>query len=99
MNVIERIEKLRKERGWTENYLAMEAGLTQSTLNSLINRGYSPRVETLQSICEAFGITLAEFFSEGEEVQGLTDKESLLLSFFRKLDAKKQQALIELLNK
>ena len=99
MKIRERIEKLRQDRGWTENYLAMEAGLTQSTLNTLINRDHSPRVDTLQKICEAFGITLEQFFSEEEKVQGLTEKENLLLSFYRKLDPKKQQALIDLLNK
>ena len=32
MEVLEKIEKLRKEKGWSINYLAMESGLTQSTL-------------------------------------------------------------------
>ena len=35
MEVLEKIEKLRKERGWSINNLAMEALLTQSTLNNL----------------------------------------------------------------
>ena len=29
MDVIEKIDRLRKERGWSVNYLAMEAMLTQ----------------------------------------------------------------------
>ena len=35
MEVLEKIERLRKERGWSKNNLAMEAFLTQSTLNNL----------------------------------------------------------------
>ena len=31
MEVLERIDELRKEKGWSVNNLAMEAGLTQST--------------------------------------------------------------------
>lgn len=64
MNILEKIDALRKERGWSVNYLAMEAMLTQSTLNNLYNRHTEPKITTLQAICDAFGITLAEFFTE-----------------------------------
>lgn len=66
MDVLEKIDKLRKERGWSVNYLAMEAELTQSTLNNLYTRQTEPKISTLRSICKAFGITLAEFFNDEE---------------------------------
>ena len=66
MDVLEKIDKLRKERGWSVNYLAMEAELTQSTLNNLYTRKTEPKISTLRSICKAFGITLAEFFNDEE---------------------------------
>ncbi len=66
MEVLERIEKLRKEKGWSINYLAMESGLTQSTLNNLYTRKTDPKISTLRAICGAFGITLSEFFKEEE---------------------------------
>lgn len=66
MEVIERIDQLRKERGWSVNYLAMEAMLTQSTLNNLYVRRTEPKLSTLRAICGAFGITLAEFFADAE---------------------------------
>lgn len=64
MEVLEKIEKLRKERGWSINNLAMEALLTQSTLNNLYARKTEPKISTLRAICNAFGISLAEFFAE-----------------------------------
>ncbi len=64
MNILERIDVLRKERGWSINNLAMEAMLTQSTLNNLYSRKNEPKISTLTAICNAFGITLAEFFAE-----------------------------------
>lgn len=67
MTVLEKIDKLRKERGWSVNYLAMEAMLTQSTLNNLYVRGTEPKISTLRAVCDAFGITLAEFFADTEE--------------------------------
>lgn len=67
MNILDRIDELRKERGWSVNNLAMEAMLTQSTLNNLYLRGSEPKLSTLRAICGAFGITLADFFAEEEE--------------------------------
>ena len=77
MNILHRIDMLRKERGWSINNLAMEAMLTQSTLNNLYNRKNEPKISTLTAICNAFGITLAEFFTEknGGETESVTDKQ------------------------
>ena len=66
MEVLEKIERLRKEKGWSINYLAMESGLTQSTLNNLYSRNTEPKISTLRAICGAFGITLSDFFKEEE---------------------------------
>lgn len=70
MEVLEKIEKLRKERGWSINNLAMEALLTQSTLNNLYARKAEPKLSTLRAICNAFGISLAEFFADDAEKKG-----------------------------
>lgn len=66
MEVLKKIEKLRLEKGWSINYLAMESGLTQSTLNNLYLRNTEPKISTLRAICGAFGITLSDFFKEEE---------------------------------
>ena len=97
MNVIERIHQLRLERGWSVNNLAMEAGMTQSTLNSILSRNTPPKIETLQLICEAFGITLAQFFLEDEKVEILSAKEKEFLAAYRKLPENKQKALLNLI--
>jgi len=99
MNIIERIHQLRNERGWSVNNLAMEAGLTQSTLNSILTRNTPPKIETLQSLCSAFKITLAQFFMADEQLEIVTANEKELLSAFRRLSTKKQKALLALLNK
>ena len=66
MEVLEKIEELRKEKGWSINFLAMESGLTQSTLNNLYSRKTEPKISTLRAICGAFGITLSDFFKNDE---------------------------------
>ena len=98
MNVIERIHQLRTERGWSVNNLAMEAGLTQSTLNSILSRNTPPKIETLQLLCNAFKITLAQFFMNDEQFELVNANEKELLMSFRRLSVQKQQALLEILS-
>ncbi len=97
MKINERINELRLKRGWSVNNLALEAGLTQSTLNSLLLRESSPRVETLISICNAFNISLAQFFIEDEKLEMLSDDEKKLIEAFRRLTPEKQRYLLGLL--
>ena len=99
MDINKKIEQLRFQRGWSMYELAQEAGITQSTLTSMIKRGNPPKIDTLSCICEAFGITLAQFFMEDEQLEILSKAEKELISLFRKLPDLKQQALIDLLKK
>lgn len=99
MNVVDRINELRKQRNWSVNNLAMEAGLTQSTLDSVLKRNSSPRIETIQSLCNAFKITIAQFFLIDETMELLSPDEKKLIDLFRQLPTEKQQALLDLLTK
>lgn len=99
MDINKKIEELRFQRGWSMYELAQEAGITQSTLTSMIKRGSPPKIDTLECICDAFGITLSQFFMEDEQMEILNKSEKELVSLFRKLQEKKQQALIDLLKR
>ncbi len=97
MDCIEQIEKLRRERGWTVYKLALESGVTQSTLATMYQRNTPPKLETLQSLCEAFGISLSQFFLEEEEQEIISEKEKELLAAYRALPMEKQKALLKLI--
>lgn len=97
MNVVEKIRKLQWERNWTDYKLANESNISQSSLATLYARNTPPKLEMLQSICNAFGITLAQFFLEDEEIEMLNDNEKQMLNLFRRLNATKQKALLQLL--
>ena len=94
MDVLKRIEELRKERGWSTYKLAEEAMLTPSTVFNMFSRGTVPTIYTLQQMCDAFGITLAEFFSE--EVKLNSQDEVAVLSNYRKLDKQNQKVVRKL---
>ena len=68
MDAKARIRELMQERGWSEYRLAIASGLSQSTVANIFNRNTTPSVATLESICTGFGITLSQFFAQGDMV-------------------------------
>ena len=99
MDIVDRIEKMRNQRQWSVYKLSLESGVAQSTLATMKQRKTPVKVDALQSICEAFGITLAQFFMEDEQVEVLSEQEKKLIKEFRNLSAKQQGGLIELLSR
>lgn len=65
MDAQKRIRELMEERNWTDYRLAKEANLSHSTVTNMFNRNNAPTLPTLEAVCRAFGITLAQFFAEG----------------------------------
>lgn len=68
MDTRQRIKQLMDQRGWTEYRLALNCGLSQSTISNIFRRNTTPSVATLETICTAFGITLSQFFAEGDMI-------------------------------
>ena len=62
IDVLERIVFYRKQKGCSEYQLAEESGLTQSTISSWYRKNMIPSVPSLEKVCNAFGITLSQFF-------------------------------------
>jgi|AGTN01.3.fsa_nt_gi Helix-turn-helix. len=99
MDILEKIDMLRRERGWSVYKLAEEAGLTQSTLSNMFARRTLPSVSTLTSICEAFGLKLSQFFNLGEKDAVLTSEENELIDAYRKLSLKTRTAILDFAKK
>ena len=69
MDTHERIKKLLDERGWSVYRLAINCGLSESTLANIFKRNTVPSITTLESICKGFNITMSQFFAENEMVE------------------------------
>jgi transcriptional regulator with XRE-family HTH domain len=62
--VVKRILELCHEHNITINKLATISGITQSTLNNIVNaRNNSPTVSTIKKICDGLEITIVDFFN------------------------------------
>ena len=96
MDAKARIRELMAERKWSEYRLAIASGLSQSTVANIFNRNTTPSVATLESICAGFGITLAQFFAEGEMVE-LTEEQREMFSAWSTLTKEQKEALQQLI--
>ena len=67
MDVLARITALRTGRNWSEYQLAERSGLTQSTISSWYRKNMMPSIPSLERICDAFDITLSQFFLEDDK--------------------------------
>ena len=62
--VAKRILELCNERNMTVNALANNAGISPSTIYSMLNyKSQNPGVVSIHNICYGFDITLREFFN------------------------------------
>lgn len=97
MNIQLRLQKLMEERKWTEYRLANEAGISQTTITNLFKRNNLPTLPTLEAICRAFDITLAQFFMEDDIIE-LTESQKDLLMKWNTLTSEQKKIMHTLLN-
>lgn len=69
MDTHERLRQLLNERGWSEYKLAKRRGLSESTVANIFRRNTVPSIATLETICSGFGITMSQFFAEGDMIE------------------------------
>jgi len=96
-NVLERITELREERGWSVYRLAKLTEIPQSTIATWYQKNLYPPVDKLEVLCEAFGISLSEFFHTGNEYP-LSAEQLALLKKWALLSDKERDAVTHVIN-
>lgn len=61
--VVLRVKELRKRRRWSQDELASRAGVRRATIVAL-ERGASPRLDTLAKLAVAFGVKVTALLRE-----------------------------------
>jgi len=95
MDINEKIKLLLKKRGWSEYKLAKNSGLSESTIANIFKRNTVPSITTLEAICTGFGISLSQFFAEGDVID-LTPELSEFLDSWVSLTKEQKAAVIQL---
>ncbi len=96
MDTHKRLRQLLNERGWTEYRLSKECGLSESTLANIFKRNTLPSISTLQAICDGFGITISQFFAEGDMVE-MTPELKELFNSWVSLTAEEKQTVMQVI--
>lgn len=97
-DILGMIRKNREARGWTEYQLAERSGLPQSTISSWYQKGMTPSFSSLEKICDAFGLTLSQFFADAEDRLALTPAQRALLDKWSRLTPGQQSSLLALMD-
>ena len=97
MDVIKRIDKLMKERRWSDYKLAAESGLSSSTIANIHRRNTIPSISTLEAICSAFGLTLSQFFTDDNQTVQLSKEQKDLFDRWITLTEKQKQIIYDLI--
>ncbi len=92
MDIVKKIDQIRVKRGWTFYKLAQESGLTQQTFTKWMEGKTMPTIPALKAVCDAFGISLANFFAENEMVE-ITPQAKSILDNWNYLTQKEQESI------
>ena len=69
MDILKKLKELQDCYGWSDYKIAKEAGLSPNTVSNIYRRGNTPSMVTLEALCRAFNITMAQFFAEDDLVE------------------------------
>lgn len=98
MNVIERIDALCQKHNMSKYRLSLITGISQSAFSKIARQQSSLSVDTIYRICDAFGITIAQFFSEEEEFPDLSPEQKQLLNHWELLNPQKKDFAMKMID-
>lgn len=94
--LIERIDRLRVEQNMTMYQLASKATLSKNTVKGIYRQDRFPNLQTLLRLCEAFGLSLAEFFSYESRGMEYSKQEVELMRLFKALGETEREIVVRL---
>ena len=66
-------------------------------MGSIISKESIPTIPTLEKLCSAFGITLAQFFSNEESHPNLTETQREILMIWDSLDVEERKVFMTMI--
>lgn len=101
-NILNTITAYRKERNWSLYDLAAHSEMKLTTISTWYNENAIPSIPSLVKICDAFQITLSEFFAKVEGSEStpvvLTPQQMQIIDRWSVLRPDQQEAVLSLLN-
>lgn len=92
-----RISELCRKRGYSKYRLSQLTGMSQTALGNIMSRDSIPTIPTLEKICDAFGISLPQFFAGDSGKLDLTSDQTELLDIWDGLEVKEREIVLSLM--
>lgn len=96
-DILQKLDKLRKEKGFSIFKLTEFAGLSENTIYNWYNKGSKPTIEALKAVCDVLNVSLSYFFAENIN-ETISAKEEELLALFRALTPIQKELCMQLLS-
>lgn len=97
MDIRERIDNLRKERGWSRMDLAREVGISYTAIKNWYNdKNHMPSLRVIDEICITFNISKAQLFAEAD-LDNLREDQIALLELYERMSDKQKRNVIEII--
>lgn len=92
--IMDSVREICVSQGISQNALAKAAGISNSTMSSLMTGKTSPYVHTLLKICNALGVRLEDVVETGETSGHESNREETgIQKFYRRLPEYKKEQL------
>lgn len=78
MDVIGKLRQMIDERGWSTYRFAKACGLPEATIGNIFRRDTVPTIGTLEIMCQGLGMSLAQFFSDGDTIDLTPDLKEIV---------------------
>lgn len=97
MSVAENVKRLRKEKGWTQVRLSMEANVSQQAISFIESGRNEPSTDMIRALSKALGVSSAEIIEDNAQIesQDFGRNELRLLEIFNQLNYSGQAFLLQ----
>lgn len=99
MDIIKRINELCEQRGISKYRLAQLTGISQSAFSKMARQQSSLTIENIKRICDALGISMAQFFSDDQTYPDLTEDQKALINSWNLLPKSRRDFILEIMKK
>ena len=88
-----RLSELCKKHDYTRYRLSQLTGMSQTALAKIFSGESIPTIPTLEKLCDALGITLAQFFTKDGVLPDLTEEQRKILEIWDSLESREKEIM------
>ena len=92
-----RIKELCDKQQCTKYRLSQMTGVTQTVLSRIIKGENVPTIQTIEKICSALNISLAQFFAKDENPPDLTAEQKEIIETWNGLTPEERERLMKII--